>query len=433
MSPRQTSTHVDSPVALGARLLDARRQAGLTQQQLSFSGCSTGYISRLEQGGRVPSLQVVFELARRLGVSPQWLSRGVDEAPPETAERDDLLNEAELALRLDETGRARELYEVLLADPTAAIQARAEAGLGQLAFREDDAETAILRLTRAYELDPALDDPAAADTLGRAHARTGAEEEAATIFRHELELATQRDDHVNRVRFAVLLANALIDATHFSEAATLLSTVLAEMPTDSHPLTLARIMWSQSRLHAHKGNTALARRHARQALALLEVTEHTSYTARACRALAHIELDAEHPDEALRLIDRGRSLLSSSETPYELALFALEEARALTQLGLPDRATALAMESTAGFADAHPVDVGRSYAELAAALDHKGDADRALEIYELAIEFHEKRPSRFLSDTYTGYAQLLERTGRVEQAFKAYKRAATLQTELTHA
>ena len=113
MSPRQTSTHVDSPVALGARLLDARRQAGLTQQQLSFSGCSTGYISRLEQGGRVPSLQVVFELARRLGVSPQWLSRGVDEAPPETAERDDLLNEAELALRLDETGRARELYEVL--------------------------------------------------------------------------------------------------------------------------------------------------------------------------------------------------------------------------------------------------------------------------------------------------------------------------------
>jgi tetratricopeptide (TPR) repeat protein len=433
VSPRQTSTHVDSAGALGARLLEARRRAGLTQQQLSFSGCSTGYISRLEQGGRVPSLQVVFELARRLDVSPQWLSRGVDEAPPEAAERDDLLAEAELALRLDDCDRARELYAALLADPKTAVQARAEAGLGQLAFRENDAEGAIARLTRAYELDTSLDDPAAADTLGRAYARMGAEQEAAAIFRRELELAEQRHDTVNRARFAVLLANALIDATQFSEAATLLSNVLADMPGDSHPLTLARVLWSQSRLHAHKGNTALARRHARQALALLEATEHTTYTARACMALAHIELDAGHPDEAVRLIDRGRFLLGSSGTRYDRAVFALEEARALTQLGLHERATALAMESTAGFVDAHPVDVGRSYAELAAALDHRDDPDRALEIYELAIEFHEKRPSRFLSDTYTSYAQLLERTGRLEQAFAAYKRAATLQAELARA
>jgi tetratricopeptide (TPR) repeat protein len=432
VSPRQTSTHVDSPDALGARLLDARRRAGLTQQQLSFSGCSTGYISRLEQGGRVPSLQVVVELARRLGVSPHWLSRGVDEAL-EAAERDDLLGEAELALRLDETERARELYEVLVVDPNAWIRARAEAGLGRVAFREDDFHAAIARLTRAYEIDPSLDDPAAADTLGRAHARVGAEEEAVTIFRRELELAEQRQDSVNRVRFAVLLANALIDATHFSEAAMLLSNVLADMPTGSNPIALARLMWSQSRLHAHKGNTALARRYARQALALLEATEHTVYTARACRALAHIELDAGHPDEAVRLIDRGRALLANGGTPHEYAQFALEEARALIQLGLHDQASALAMQSSADFADAHPVDVGRSYAELAAALDQGGDTERALEIYELAIEFHEKRPSRFLSDTYTSYAQLLERTGRLEQAFTAYKRAATLQSELARA
>ena len=308
------------------------------------------------------------------------------------------------SLRCDSTRRAGpgSCTRSLLADPTAAIQARAEAGLGQLAFQEDDAETAILRLTRAYELDPALDDPAAADTLGRAHARTGAEEEAATIFRHELELATRRDDHVNRVRFAVLLANALIDATHFSEAATLLSTVLAEMPTDSHPLTLARIMWSQSRLHAHKGNTALARRHARQALALLEVTEHTSYTARACRALAHIELDAGHPDEALRLIDRGERCSPPSGTPYELAVFALEEARALAQLGLARiRQPRLRWQST----PVSPTRIRSTWAEATPSWllrsTTRAIADRALEIYELAIEFHEKRPSRFLSDTYT--------------------------------
>jgi tetratricopeptide (TPR) repeat protein len=63
----------------------------------------------------------------------------------------------------------------------------------------------------------------------------------------------------------------------------------------------------------------------------------------------------------------------------------------------------------------------------------RDDTDLALEIYELAIEFHERRPSRFLSDTYTNYAQLLERMGKLDQAFAAYKRAATLQTELARA
>lgn len=428
--PRRTDTHIDTVDKFAQRLRAARDDAGLTQRELSFPGCTTGYVSRLEYGARVPSLQVIHELARRLGVSVQWLARGNDDG--DAGSLAEIARQAELALRLDDREHARDLYHSLLsAEHPTQFRARAEAGLGQLAFVEDDANAAIEHLERAYELDSELDDAAAADTLGRAYARIGAEEEAQAVFRRALELADDRDDRVNRIRFTVLLANCLIDATEFSEAAALLSRALSEVK-GGDPLSVARVQWAQSRLHAHRGETELASRYARQALALLEASEFTAYTARACQALAHIELNGGNAEEALQLIERGRSMLGAAGTAYDGAVFALEEARALAQLDRLEEAASLAMTSAAGFADAHPVDVGRSYSQLADAFASRGDTERALEIYELAIEFHERRPSRFLAETYAHYAELLERSGRTPDAFTAYKRAATLNAELAY-
>ena len=62
--PRQKSTHVDNPAAVGERLKAARERAGLSQRQLSFPGCSPAYISRIESGDRIPSLQLLRELGR---------------------------------------------------------------------------------------------------------------------------------------------------------------------------------------------------------------------------------------------------------------------------------------------------------------------------------------------------------------------------------
>ena len=74
--PRTLRTHIDSPKAVGRRLLKARRQARLSQRQLAFPGCTAAYISRLEVGARTPSLQMINELAKRLDVSGQWLAIG---------------------------------------------------------------------------------------------------------------------------------------------------------------------------------------------------------------------------------------------------------------------------------------------------------------------------------------------------------------------
>src|SRR5215213_3318193 len=74
--PRQKSTHVDNPAAVGGRLKLAREKAGLSQRQLSFPGCSPAYISRIESGDRIPSLQLLRELGRRLSVSEDYLATG---------------------------------------------------------------------------------------------------------------------------------------------------------------------------------------------------------------------------------------------------------------------------------------------------------------------------------------------------------------------
>jgi transcriptional regulator with XRE-family HTH domain len=79
-------SHVDDPAAVGQRLREARLAAGLSQRQLSFPGCSAAYISRLEAGDRVPSLQLLRKIAAKLGADEQYLATGearVEQEPPE--------------------------------------------------------------------------------------------------------------------------------------------------------------------------------------------------------------------------------------------------------------------------------------------------------------------------------------------------------------
>jgi transcriptional regulator with XRE-family HTH domain len=71
-------SHVDDPAAVGRRIHEARLAAGLSQRQLSFPGCSAAYVSRLEAGARVPSLQLLRKLALRLNVDEEYLATGAE-------------------------------------------------------------------------------------------------------------------------------------------------------------------------------------------------------------------------------------------------------------------------------------------------------------------------------------------------------------------
>jgi tetratricopeptide (TPR) repeat protein len=426
--PRQSTTHVDSQQGVAERLREARSRAGISQAGLAFPGCSPGYISRIEAGERIPSLQVIRELARRLDVEEDWLARGELGAPG--AEIDGLLRDADLALRLDDVRTARELFERVAAEaPEPAQRLRAHGGLGQLAFREGRPHDAISHIEEAFADDVDPDDAGLVETLGRAYAAVGENEAAIALLRRALERAERASDPFGVLRFGVLLANVYIDEARFGEATELLARLLADA-REGHPLTLARVYWSQSRLHSLRGEPATAARLARRALELLEATEHTYHLAKAHHMSAFAELDAGRPTEALELLRRGRTLLGPDPTVLDLAEFDIEEARALAQLGQLEDAASLAMATAARFRDGHPLDVGRSFGELAAIFDEIGDRERARELYELAVEMLERQPNRYLAEVYSRYGDLLESAGQQHEALDIFRRGTRLQAEL---
>ncbi|MEP6910553.1 MAG: tetratricopeptide repeat protein [Actinomycetota bacterium] len=428
--PRRKSTHVDDPVAVGLRLREARERAGLSQRQLSFPGCSPAYISRIEAGDRIPSLQLLREMGRRLGVSEDYLATGMERGDDAAG-----LVDAEIALRLDEVEQADVLFRDALeraANPEE--RARALAGLGQLEFRAGNPRGAISRLEEARRTSSGAlaDHPAWADTLGRAYSMLDNMDASIAIFRESAHAAEERNDPVEGVRFAVLLANALIDNNEFSEAEELLERTIEIAPDSRDPIFRARIYWSHSRLHTHQNNSGAAARYARRALELLDLTEHTYYAALAHQLLAHIELDRDRPREALELIRAGLAMLDDSGTKVDHALFRLEEARSLLKVGERDEAAAVAMESAGVLADASPIDAGRGYMVMAEVFEELGDREKAREVYELAVEVLSALPTRYLLEAYQKLAALLEADGLKDEALEVLKKAVAIRAEAHH-
>src|SRR5437764_10817328 len=109
------ATEVGAPEAetIGQRLRRLRTERRLSQRELSSPGVSYAYISRIEAGTRQPSVKALRMLARKLGVSAEFLETGSDLT--EAAKRELRLADAEIRIRLDEDrdGAERSLRDVL--------------------------------------------------------------------------------------------------------------------------------------------------------------------------------------------------------------------------------------------------------------------------------------------------------------------------------
>jgi tetratricopeptide (TPR) repeat protein len=423
--PRQKSTHVDDPSAVGIRLRAAREKAGLSQRQLAFPGCSPAYISRIESGDRIPSLQLLRELGRRLGVSEDYLATGAEAG---SSQPGGALLDAEVALRLNDVDLAEKLYNGIL--ESGAARAPAHAGLGQVEFRRGRPRQAIEHFEQALALygDPEWAQPDLANSLGRAYAMVGELESAIAVFERCLAVAERDGDLLGEIQFTMLLGEALIDSGNLGRAEEVLGEALA-LGKDSHsPSVRASLYWTQSRLHAERNDPEAASRYARRTLEILRETEDTYRTARVHQLLAFIENDRGNPDSALALLEEGRPLLERSANRLERAQYRLEEARALAKLDRKEEAGALAMEVSGVVADAHPEDAARSYTVLAQVYEELGDHPRALELYELAGELlRPNGPSRFLIEVYARMADLYEAAGRTDEAYEHMKLAVGMQ------
>lgn len=119
---RARTPHFDDPVAVGRRVHEAREAAGLSQRELAFPGCSAAYISRIERGERIPSLQVLREIARRTGATESGLAYGKEAMAPAVALRVREVEEAEAGGTKDEITAA---YQALARAASKAAKAAA--------------------------------------------------------------------------------------------------------------------------------------------------------------------------------------------------------------------------------------------------------------------------------------------------------------------
>jgi tetratricopeptide (TPR) repeat protein len=395
----------------------------LTQRELSFEGCTAAYVSRIEAGARVPSLQILHEFARRLDVTPEFLATG----QPEGESLNSDLIEAEVALQLGDEDRAAELYSAALVEAAfpAAI-ARARLGLGRLAVHRGELAEGIALLEQALdsgELAPG-DASTAGNELGRSYVGVSRFDEAFAIFERFLEEARVRGDRFDEVRFALLLANTYVDHGDYGRAHATLGEVLALARETIDPKLRASLYWSQSRVHLSQGEPDRAAEYAHLALATLRASEQTLEAARLLALIAYIENDRGNHLKALELVDEGEPIVvaSTARETTDAALFTIERARALAGLGEGDDAAELLLGVVPRLNEAAPKDAGRAYCAVADIFRKQGDDARALELYELAAE-QAPVPSRHVATALTAMAEIYEDRGDTQKALELLKQA----------
>ncbi len=403
---------------------DARVAAGVSQRQLAGDSCTTAYISRIEAGARVPSYQLLLRFAERLGTTAEFLATGqLDQGVSSE------FLEAEMALRLGDYEKASELYEgALERGATATAVAQAQLGLGRLELKRGEMSAGIDLLERALGSNalPPGDASAAADALGRGYAAEGRFDEAIALFSRVLAQAREAGDQLDEVLFAVLLANTYTDQGQLAHAQSTLAEIIDLARQTVDPLLRASLYWSQSRVYSSQRQPDRAAEYAALTVATLKASDQTLGAARALALQALIENDRGNPELALELVDEGEPVVAAVGEPTDRALFTIERARALAALGRPEEAVDLLLAIAPQLRETSPANACRAFAAAADILRSEGENDRALELYELAVETAPAL-NRHVADALRAMAEIHEARGEAQKALELLKQALAAQ------
>src|SRR5919202_1616326 len=387
--------------SIGQRLRRLRLEKGLSQRELAGPGVSYAYVSRIEGGQRRPSLRAIRVLARKLGVSAQYLGTGSMTTSEE--EREIRLSDAELRLRLDESvAGAQEAFHEVLREAREAgdidAEIRAELGLGLAAARAGRNEEAVEHLERSIE-SPRVSPTSHPDvyiTLGNTYLDLDRPEQAAELYERCLdELSAQaEDDTTARVRFGTHLSYALSNLGRFVEAREVLNDLTSRAGAIVDPYARIRLYWSLARLAAMEGHGRTALRHLRRAIALLEATERLFDLGGDARDLGAVR--AQQAKRAALLGDHEEAIRRATESlrltgdaPLGSAHFALGQARALRgeveEANCSFRTAVELLDQGGDWREA--VQACRAWAEL---LREAGRTGEAFEVLEQAADLAEK-------------------------------------------
>jgi len=265
---------------IGQRLRRLRLERGLSQRELASPGVSYAYISRIEAGARRPSVKALRMLARKLGVSADYLETGSEIRDVE--ERELRIADAELGLRLDDDSDRAETALLQLHDEAVAAgdtiaASRVSLALGLASGAAGRNAEAIERLEAGLEISPVSPSlrPEVFATLGLAYTATSRPDLAVELFERCLgEIGEDApDDVAARVRFTTYLGNALSEVDELERAQTVLGAALERADEVADPHARVRLYRSLAQLNESRGRPLTALEYVRRALALLAVTD----------------------------------------------------------------------------------------------------------------------------------------------------------------
>jgi tetratricopeptide (TPR) repeat protein len=440
MSDEETTMHTEvnpeGPVGetIGARLRRLRTERRLSQRELSEPGVSYAYISRIEANTRTPSVKALRKLARKLGVSPEYLETGSEIGPIEQRELE--LADAELKLRLDpDPSSAEAALERVLEESTQAgdlpSAARARLALGLAAAQRGDHQDAVRRLEEALEsgvVTPSAR-PDVYTTLGRCYSILGKSARAVDLFERCLE-ELKEDPEANvaaRTRFATYLSYALTDLGDLARAETVVTEAVSDAEDIADPYTQIRLYWSLARLATMQGRPAAALGHVRRAIALLEATEDTVHLARA-HVLCAFTLNLNGSSErAVQHLETAERLFGARPEPDDLVSLRCEQARAAAQLGDADTAVSRGQEVLELLGEENPAEQGNAWWAIAEGLAIRGDSAGADDSFRRAADLLSGEGRwREASQACRAWAKMLRKAGRESEALDVLERAADL-------
>ncbi|HSD76220.1 MAG TPA: helix-turn-helix domain-containing protein [Solirubrobacteraceae bacterium] len=432
------SPHPEGPAeTIGQRLRRLRHERGLSQRELASPGVSYAYISRIEAGARRPSVKALRMLARKLGVSADYLETGSEIR--DTDERELRIADAELELRLaEDTGTAEATLRGLRDDAVAAgdtvAAARATIALGLAAAVAGRNAEAVERLEAGLELTPVSPSarPDVFAMLGRAYSATGRSDQAVALFERCLaEVAEDTpEDFAARVRFASYLSYALTDLNELDRAQAVLDGALDEAEAITDGYSQVRLYWSLARLHDVRGRPAAALDYVRRAIALLAVTDDTLHLARAHLLCGDILMTQGRPQDAGRHFELAERLFGPSPGRSDLASLYTHQAKRAAALGDGEEAVRRAQAAVDTLRDEDPAEQGNARWALAEGLALTGDADGAHDAFGKATSLlgeHGRRRDHV--EAYRAWGKFLRRAGREDDALEVLERAADLAAE----
>jgi tetratricopeptide (TPR) repeat protein len=329
---------------IGARIREARRRAGLTQQQLAADRYTKAYVSALETGIARPSMVALSFLSERLGLPP---SHFLDEQTPAWTRL-----EVDMQLASGEWQAAADGYAALLADGLD-DQVRAEVLRGQA--------EALVRLDR-----------------GREAVAAGAE--AARIF---ASLGRISEEALSRywLAYGLYLSDAEADARSMLQG--LVERVRAGLKVE--PEFEMRLLMALAAVESRIGNFAESLAHLEAARGMADDLDDR----RRAMFLFNLAINYRETGDveaAIRTGTQGLALLRAAGSSFESAQIENDLALAYLAMGNVARARELAAEARREFEgagdDRYLSAVLDTEAQVALA---SGDGQQALELARRAV------------------------------------------------